>query len=89
MMKSYDSKILSKLILFLDKSGVEPAVDSPAAQEIKIFARQESIKTAFGQASQSLIAATDYLEALDSLVQEEKFAIAPWSCAAGVKVVVT
>lgn len=82
-MKSKDSKILSKLIVFLDNSGPEPVSDSPAANEIRSFPRPESMKTAFGMASQSLIAATDYLEALDFLVQKEEFAIAPWSCARG------
>lgn len=83
-MISHDSKILSKLVLFLENSGFEPTVDSPAAREIKSFSRPESIQTAYGQASQSLIAATDYFEALDFfLVQKGKFAIAPWSCARG------
>lgn len=82
-MKAFDSNILSRLILFLENSGIEPAVDSPAAQEIKLFSRPESIQTAFGQASQALIAATDYFEALDSLVQQDKYAVAPWSCARG------
>lgn len=50
---------------------------------LRSFPRPESMKTAFGMASQSLIAATDYLEALDFLVQKEEFAIAPWSCARG------
>lgn len=82
-MKSKDSKILSKLIVFLDNAGPKPVRDSPAANEIRSFPRPESMETAFGMASQSLIAATDYLEALDFLVQKEKFAIAPWSCARG------
>jgi len=74
---------LAKLFPFLEKSGVDPAPDSPASNEIKSFARSESIQTAFGQAAQSFIAATDYLDALDTLVHEGKFAIAPWSCARG------
>jgi hypothetical protein len=82
-MEAFDSNILSKLTLFLENSGVEPSMDSPAANEIKQFTRPESIKTAFGQGAQALIAATDYLEALDSLVHQDKYAIAPWSCARG------
>lgn len=82
-MKAFDSNILSKLILFLENSGTEPGVDSLAANEIKLFSRPESIKTAFGQGAQALIAATDFLEALDSLVHQDKYAIAPWSCARG------
>jgi len=82
-MKSKVSNILSKLIIFLDNCGVEPAKESPAANEIRSFPRQESMETAFGMASQSLIAATDYFEALDYLISKEQFAIAPWSCARG------
>jgi hypothetical protein len=82
-MEAFDSNILSKLTLFLENSGVEPSMDSPAINEIKQFTRPESIKTAFGQGAQALIAATDYLEALDSLVHQDKYAIAPWSCARG------
>ncbi len=82
-MKSKVSNILSKLIMFLDNSGFEPANDSPAANEIRSFPRPESMKTAFGMASQSLIAATDYFEALVYLILKEAFAIAPWSCARG------
>ena len=51
--------------------------------EIRSFPRPESVQTAFSQATQSFISATDYLEALDSLVSMEKFAMAPWSCARG------
>ena len=82
-MKSKVSNILSKLIVFLDNSGFEPANDSPAANEIGSFPRPESMETAFGMASQSLIAATDYFEALDYLILKKAFAIAPWSCARG------
>lgn len=82
-MKSIVSNILSKLIVFLDNAGFEPAKGSPAAIEIRSFPRQESMETAFGMASQSLIAATDYYEALDYLIIKEEFAIAPWSCARG------
>jgi len=82
-MEALNSKILSKLILFLENSGTEPTIDSPAANEIKLFTRPESIKTAFGQGAQALIAATDYFEALDLLVHQDKYAIAPWSCARG------
>ncbi len=82
-MKSKVSNILSKFIVFLDNAGIEPAKESPAAIEIRSFTRQESMETAFGMASQSLIAATDYYEALDYLIIKEEFAIAPWSCARG------
>lgn len=67
----------------MENSGFDPATDSPAAREIRSFSRPESMQTAYGQASQSLIVATDYFEALDTLVQKGKFAIAPWSCARG------
>jgi len=82
-MEAFDSNILSKLIFFLENSGTDPAIDSPAANEIKLFTRPESIKTAFGQGAQALIAATDFFEALDSLVHQDKYAIAPWLCARG------
>lgn len=77
------SKFLNKLFAFLENAGFDPAPDSPAAKEVRSFSRPESLQTAFGQASQSFIAATDYFEALDTLVYKEKFAIAPWSCARG------
>ncbi|MCD4722201.1 MAG: DUF5677 domain-containing protein [Desulfobacula sp.] len=82
-MKSKNSKILTKLIHFIDKSGIDPLGNSPASLEIASFARRESIETAFSQASQTLIAATDYFEALDILIQKEKYAVAPWACARG------
>jgi len=86
-MKKYNKTLVSnfliKLFSFLEKAGFDPAADSPAAKEVKSFSRPESVQTAFGQASQSFIAATDYFEALDTLVNKKKFAIAPWSCARG------
>lgn len=81
--KTPASNFLIKLLAFLENAGFEPAADSPAAKEVRSFSRPESVQTAFGQASQSFIAATDYFEALDSLVNKEKFAIAPWTCARG------
>jgi hypothetical protein len=74
---------LIKLFVFLENAGFDPAADSPAAKEVGAFSRPESVQTAFAQASQAFIAATDYFEALDTLVKKEKFAIAPWSCARG------
>lgn len=74
---------LRKLLVFLDNAGIDPRDGSPAATEIRSFRRPESVQTAFSQATQSFISATDYLEALDSLVSLEKFAMAPWSCARG------
>jgi len=77
------SNFLRKFFIFLEKAGFDPIDRSPAATEIRSFPRPESVQTAFSQASQSFISATDYLEALDSLVSMEKFAMAPWSCARG------
>lgn len=77
------SNFLTKLFAFLENAGFDPAADSPTAKEVRSFSRPESVQTAFAQASQSFIAATDYFEALDTLVNMEKFAIAPWSCARG------
>ncbi len=71
------------MAFFLDNSGFEPASNSQVARETKSFPRPESVQTAFGQGSQALIAATDYFEALDTLVQKKEFAIAPWACARG------
>jgi hypothetical protein len=77
------SIFLKKLLVFLDNAGYDPADNSPAADEIRSFQRPESVKTAFSQAAQMFISATDYLEALDALVKAERFAVAPWSCARG------
>jgi hypothetical protein len=77
------SEFLNKLLPYLENAGFEPADDSPAANEIKSFKRRESIETAFSQAAQSFISATDHLEALDTLVKMERFAMAPWSSARG------
>ena len=77
------SNFLRKLFVFLENAGIDPMDGSPAAIEIRSFPRPKSVQTAFFQASQSFISATDYLEALDSLVSMEKFAMAPWSCARG------
>ncbi|MGA2467566.1 MAG: hypothetical protein ABSH06_24875 [Thermodesulfobacteriota bacterium] len=78
------STFLKKLLAFLENAGYDPVKGSPADDEIRLFPRPESIRTAFSQAAQMLIAATDYLEALDTLVRMERFAVAPWSCARGV-----
>jgi hypothetical protein len=77
------SNFLRKLFVLLENTGIDPIDGSPAAVEIRSFPRPESVQTAFSQAAQSFISATDYLEALDSLVSMEKFAMAPWSCARG------
>ncbi|MBW2596558.1 MAG: hypothetical protein JRC93_11415 [Deltaproteobacteria bacterium] len=58
------SRFLKKISLFLDNCGLDPLPGSPAEKEIRSFARTESIQTAFFTASQSLIAANDYLKAL-------------------------
>lgn len=77
------SSFLKKLLVFFDNAGCDPRTDSPAANEICAFQRPESVRTAFSQAAQMFISATDYLEALDTLVKMERFAMAPWSCARG------
>jgi hypothetical protein len=77
------SKFLNRFLPYLEDTGFEPANDSPAAIEIKSFERRESIETAFSQAAQSFISATDHLEALDTLVKMKRFAMAPWSSARG------
>jgi hypothetical protein len=77
------SNFLRKFFVLLENAGFDPIDRSPAAMEIRSFPRPESVQTAFSQATQSFISATDYLEALDSLVSMEKFAMAPWSCARG------
>ena len=76
-------KFLSKLSIFLHKCGIDPLSDSPAEKEIKFFSRPESVQTAFSMASQSFIAANDYFKALDTLVAQKNYSIAPWSCARG------
>ena len=76
-------KFLNRFLPYLENAGFEPADDSPAAMEIKSFERRESIETAFSQAAQSFISATDHLEALETLVKMERFAMAPWSCTRG------
>jgi hypothetical protein len=76
-------KFLNRFLPYLENAGVEPTDGSPAAMEIKSFERRESIETAFSQAAQSFISATDHLEALDALIKMECFAMAPWSCARG------
>jgi len=77
------SNFLNKLFVFFKKAGVDPIAGSPADEEIRSFLRPESVRTAFSQAVQSFISATDYFEALETLVSMEKFAVAPWSCARG------
>ena len=77
------SNFLRKFFVLLENAGFDPIDRSPAAMEIRSFPPPESVQTAFSQATQSFISATDYLEALDSLVSMEKFAMAPWSCARG------
>ena len=78
------SRFLNRFLPYLENTGFEPADGSPAANEIKSFTRRESVETAFAQAAQSFIAATDHLEALDALVKMGRFAMAPWCCARGV-----
>jgi hypothetical protein len=77
------SNFLKRISIFLDNSGFEPLHGAPADKEIRLFIRPESIQTAFSMASQSFIAVNDYLKALDTLVHQENFSIAPWSCARG------
>ena len=77
------SKFLKKISIFLDNCGLDPLPGSPAEKEIRSFSRPKSVETAFSTASQLLIAANDYLKALDSLVDQEIFSVAPWSCARG------
>lgn len=77
------SDFLNKFLPYLESAGYEPVVGSPAAIEIESFKRRESIETAFSQAALSFIAATDHLEALDTLVKMERFAMAPWCNARG------
>ena len=77
------SKFLKKISIFLYNCGLNPLPGSPAEKEIRSFSRTESIQTAFSIASQSLIAANDYLKALDTLVYQKIFSVAPWSCARG------
>jgi hypothetical protein len=43
-----------------------------------------SIKTALSQANIALATSADHLEALDKLVGEAQYAVAPWTCARGV-----
>jgi hypothetical protein len=77
------SKFLKKISIFLDNCGFDPLPGSPAEKEIRSFSRPKSVETAFSTASQLLIAANDYLKALDSLVDQKMFSVAPWSCARG------
>jgi hypothetical protein len=76
--------LLKKLQNVLEATGTSPKADSPADQEIRTFLRQESIKTALTQANRALEASADHLEALDRLVGEAQYALAPWTCARGV-----
>lgn len=77
------SRFLNRFLPYLENAGFEPADGSSAANEINSFTRRESVETAFAQAVQSFIAATDHLEALDALVKMERFAMAPWCSARG------
>jgi hypothetical protein len=77
------SKFLKRFLVFLENAGFEPVDGSPAAMEIRSFKRRESIETAFAQAVQAFISATDHLEALETLISMRNFAMAPWSCARG------
>ena len=77
------SRFLKKISIFLDNCGLDPLPGSSAEKEIRSFARTESIQTAFFIASESLIAANDYLKALDTLVDHKIFSVAPWACARG------
>jgi hypothetical protein len=75
---------LRELQSVLRATGASPRVGSPADQEIRAFLRPVSIKTALSQANAALEASADHLEALDRLVNEVQYAVAPWTCARGV-----
>jgi hypothetical protein len=77
------SIFLRKISNFLNDCGFDPLPGSLAEKEIRSFPRTESIQTAFSIGSQSLVAANDYLKALDTLVYFKIFSVAPWSCARG------
>jgi len=76
--------LLRELQGVLRATGISPKVGSPADQEIRAFLRPVSVKTALSQANTALAASADHLEALDRLVGEAQYAIAPWTCARGV-----
>ncbi len=77
------SRFLKKISIFLDNCGLDPLSGSPAEKEMRSFLRTESIQTAFSIGSQALIAANDYIKALDTLVDLQIYSVAPWSCARG------
>ncbi len=77
------ARFLKKISIYLDDCGLDPLPGSLAEKEMRSFPRTESIQTAFSIGSQALIAANDYLKALDTLVDQKIFSVAPWSCARG------
>jgi hypothetical protein len=76
--------LLRELQRVLKATGTSPKAGSPADQEIRTFLRPVSVKTALSQANTALEASADHLEALDRLVGEVQYAVAPWTCARGV-----
>lgn len=76
--------LLKKLQNVIEATGKSPKAGSPADQEICTFLRQESVKTALAQGNRALEASADHLEALDRLIGEAQYALAPWTCARGV-----
>ena len=76
--------LLRELQSVLSATGISPKVGSPADQEIRAFSHPISIKTALSQANIALATSADHLEALDRLVGEAQYAVAPWTCARGV-----
>ena len=76
--------LLRELQSVLSATGISPKAGSPADQEIRTFSRPVSIKTALSQANTALATSADHLEALDRLVGEAQYAVAPWTCARGV-----
>jgi hypothetical protein len=75
---------LRELQSVLGAMGTSPRAGSPADQEIRAFLCPVSVKTALAQANTALEASADHLEALDRLVGEAQYAVAPWTCARGV-----
>jgi hypothetical protein len=76
--------LLRELQSVLKATGTSPKAGSPADREIRTFLRPVSVKTALSQANTALEASADHLEALDRLVSEVRYAVAPWTCARGV-----
>jgi hypothetical protein len=84
LLQSPARDLLRDLQSVLGSVGTSPKAGSPADQEIRVFLRPESVKTALSQANTALEASADHLEALDSLVGEARYAVSPWTCARGV-----